>query len=275
MGCLQCRAHHVDVADALEGVIDPPAGHLDEHLVNGLVEILGVETFGRAEGAGQVELVRIGVDADDATRPGLARTLHHGQTDAAEAEDGHGVARLHLGRVVDGADAGGHTTTQQADVLGIGIRIDPGQRDLGDDRVFAEGRAAHVVVKRLALVRKARRAVGHHALALGCAHRDAQVGLAGLAEQALAALGGVEGDDMIAGLDAGHTFTHLDDDARAFMAQHDREQTFRVIARQGEGIGMADAGVRDPDEHLALAWRLDVDLDDFQRLSGLEGHGCT
>ena len=40
-----------------------------------------------------------------------------------------------------------------------------------------------------------------------------------------------------------------------------------------ERIGVAHAGVRDPDQHLALARRLDVDLDDLQRLAGGEGDG--
>ena len=35
---------------------------------------------------------------------------------------------------------------------------------------------------------------------------------------------------------------------------------------------MANAGIRDPDKHLALARRLDVDLDDFQWLSRPEGN---
>src|SRR3546814_259334 len=134
---------------ALEGVIDTPTGHLDENLVNRLVEVLRVEAFGRAEGTSQLELRWIGVDGDDATCLGLACPLNRSEPDAAEAEDGHRVTRLNLGRVVNSADAGGHTATQQADMLGIGVRVDLGQRDFGHHRVFAEGRAAHVVVDRL------------------------------------------------------------------------------------------------------------------------------
>ena len=93
--------------------------------------------------------------------------LNRSEPDAAEAEDGHRVTRLNLGRVVNSADAGGHTATQQADMLGIGVRVDLGQRDFGHHRVFAEGRAAHVVVDRLAVVAEAGGAIGHHALALG------------------------------------------------------------------------------------------------------------
>ena len=58
---------------------------------------------------------------------------------------------------------------------------------------------------------------------------------------------------MVAGLDAGDALAHLDHNARALMAQHDRKQPFGVFAREREGVGVADAGVRDLDQHLALA----------------------
>src|SRR3546814_11137555 len=72
---------------ALEGVIDTPTGHLDENLVNRLVEALRVEAFGRAEGTSQLELRWIGVDGDDATCLGLACPLNRSEPDAAEAEE--------------------------------------------------------------------------------------------------------------------------------------------------------------------------------------------
>ena len=59
------------------------------------------------------------------------------------------------------------------------------------------------------------------------------------------------------------------------MAEHRREEALRVIARQGEGIGMADAGVGDLDQHLTFLGGSDIDLDHLQRLASLEGHGGT
>jgi len=78
---------------------------------------------------------------------------------------------------------------------------------------------------------------------------------------------------MVAGLHAGDAFAHLDHDAGAFMAQHHREQALGVIAAEGEGIGVADAGVGDSHQHLALLRRGDIDLDDLQRLAGSKGDG--
>lgn len=40
--------------------------------------------------------------------------------------------------------------------------------------------------------------------------------------------------------------------------------------RTGEGVGVAHAGIGDPDQHLALLRRGDVDLDDFERPAGRE-----
>ncbi|KAG1248519.1 hypothetical protein G6F68_013765 [Rhizopus microsporus] len=148
-----------------------------------------------------LELGRIGIHRDDAAGLGLARTLDHRQADAAAAEHRHAVAFLHLGGVVHRADAGGDAAAEQADVFRVRVRIDLRQRHFGHYGVLAEGRAAHVVVQRLAVVAEAAGAVGHHALALGGAHLLAEVGLAGQAELALAALGRVERDDVVARLE--------------------------------------------------------------------------
>ena len=141
------------------------------------------------------------------------------------------------------------------------------ERDFGDHGVLAERGAAHVVIERLAVVAEAARAVGHHALALGRAHGHAQIGLAALAEQTLAAFGGVKRDHVIARLHAGHAFTHFHDDPGALVAEHDGEEAFGVVAGEREGIGMTNAGMRDLDQHLTLAGRFDVDLDDLEGLA--------
>ena len=120
----------MDVADALEGMIDAPARHLDQHLLDGLVMVLGVDALGCTELACQLELGRIGVDGDDATRLRLARTLNRREADAAEAEHGDRVSGLDLGGIVDCADAGRDAAAEQADMFGVCLGIDLGERDL-------------------------------------------------------------------------------------------------------------------------------------------------
>ncbi len=73
------------------------------------------------------------------------------------------------------------------------------------------------MIEGLAIVREAGGAIGHQTLALRFADSDAQVGLARHAEIALAALGSVERNHVIARPDAGDAFTDLDNDARALV----------------------------------------------------------
>src|SRR5690606_31391778 len=126
--------------NAFEGMVDAPAGHLDDDLLHWRLVLARIDAVGGAELARQVELGRVGVDGDDASGLRLARALDHRQTDAAEAEHRHRVAFLHLRRIVHGADAGGDTATQPTYLFWIGLRVHLRQRNLGDDGVFAEGR---------------------------------------------------------------------------------------------------------------------------------------
>ena len=114
--------------------------------------------------------------------------------------------------------------------------------------------------------RKARGAVRHHALALGGAHRRAQVGLAALAEQAFATFGGIQRNHMVAHLHTGDAFTHRYHDAASLVTEDDGENTFRVIARQRKGIGMADARGNDANPHFAGLWWHHVHFLDGQGL---------
>src|SRR5690606_23443024 len=83
---LERRAHHLDVADALEAVVHAPAGHLHDHLLDGALMVLRVDAVGGAHLGRQPELVWVGVDGDDAPGPGLLRALDHGKADRTEAE---------------------------------------------------------------------------------------------------------------------------------------------------------------------------------------------
>ena len=171
-----------------------------------------------------------------------------------------------------GTNARRHTTTQQTHFFGVGGGIDFGQRNFIAHGVFAEGAATHVMKNRLTLVGKTRGAIGHQPLALCGAYFLAQIGFAREAKLAFAALGGVERNDMIARLQAGDALTDLDHHARTLMPQHGWENALRVIATQGECIGMAHAGVADLDQYLALFGRGHVDLNDLQGLACGKGH---
>jgi hypothetical protein len=80
---------------------------------------------------------------------------------------------------------------------------------------------------------------------------------------------------VVACLHAGDAGTDLDDHACALMTENGGKQPFRIGARQREVIGVTDARRLDLDQHFAGARTLEIDLDDLQRLSCLEGDGGT
>jgi hypothetical protein len=197
---LQRLAHDVDVADALEGIIDAAVGHLLDRLNQIAAEVLGrIESIGRAQGGRHGKFVGVEVDGDDSPGLGHHRALNHRQTDAAEAEYRDRRTWLDLGRIQHCADAGGDAATEQAHFVQRRGGIDLGQRDFRHHGVFGEGRATHVVKQRLTLAGKAAGVVGH----VTGPHRGgdglAQVGFRRTAIFAFAAFRDVERNDMIAG----------------------------------------------------------------------------
>ena len=77
MAALQRRTHHVHVANALKGIIHTAVGEFDNHFLNGVVVVLGVDEIGGAELPGQCFLGRVGVDSNDALCLGHHRALNH------------------------------------------------------------------------------------------------------------------------------------------------------------------------------------------------------
>lgn len=204
---------------------------------------------------------------------GELEALDDVEADAAQPEHDGLCAGLYLGRVEHRADAGRHAAADVADLVERRVLADLRHGDLGQHRVVGEGRAAHVVMQLLAVERESRGAVPHHALPLRGADGGAQVGLARQARRALAAFRRIEGDDVVALLDALHARPDVDDDAGTFMAQDGREQPLGIGTRQGEFVGVTDAGRLDLDQHLASLRPLQLHIKDLQRLALLDGDG--
>src|SRR5699024_3360229 len=116
VAALQRLAHDVDVADALERVIDAAVGQVDDDLLDGVIVVFGVDEIGGSELTCQIELVGVDVDGDDALGAGHDRALDDCQADRAKAEDGHRRTGLDFRSVEHGTNAGGHATAEQADL---------------------------------------------------------------------------------------------------------------------------------------------------------------
>src|SRR5690606_9715891 len=257
---LQRRAHDVGVAGAVEGVVGPAAGQLDQmgHQVAG--DVLRIDEVGPAEAAAPFLFRRVDVDPDNHVGPDHLQPLDDVQADAAEAEH-HAVGpRLDPSRIDHRADAGGHAAADVAGLVERRVLADLRHRDLGQHRVVREGRAAHVVGDRLALVGEAAGAVGHQPLALGPPDGRAQVGLAAQARLTLAAFGRVQRDHVVADFDRGDARPHLDHHAGALVPEDRREDALAVEAVQRIGVGVADAGRLDLDQHLPGPRAFQIDL---------------
>src|SRR5262249_45870075 len=111
--------------------------------------------------------------------------------------------------------------------------------------------------------------------ALGGADLLAQVGFAREAVFALAAFRRIERDHVVSRLERSHARAGFDHHTGSLMAENRREQALRVLAREGELVGMADARRLDLDHHFAGARAVEIDVRDRERLARLEGDGGT
>jgi hypothetical protein len=272
MAAFERLAHHVGIAGAVEAVVGAAVGEVEDRLHHLVVaDFLRIDEVGHAESLGHRALGRVDVDADDAVGADQFGALDDVESDAAEPEHDDVRAGLDAGGPDHRADAGGDAAADVADLVERSVLSDLRHGDLGHHREVGEGRAAHIMVDRLVPEAEARRSVGHQALALGGANRRAEVGLLRQARFTLAAFGGVERDDVVADLHRGDSGPDLADDPGAFMAEDRRKDSLRILALQRVGVGVADPGRHDLDQHLARLRAIEVDLVDLQGLVRSDG----
>ena len=250
VAALEGLAHHFDIADAFERIIDAAVGHVDDRR-HDVFLVPGIDEVRHAELLRQGAFARIDVDTDDAVRADDTRALYHVEADAAEPENGDVRSRFHLGGIHHRPEAGGHAAADVADL--VEGRIFPNLRDgdLRQHREIRERRGAHVVKDGLAVERKARSAVRHQAPALGFPDSAAEVRLAGQAELALPALGRIERDHVIARRDRRHPRADFHHDACAFVTHHGGEQSLGIGPGERVRIRVTDPGRLDLHHHFA------------------------
>ena len=129
--------------------------------------------------------------------------------------------------------------------------------------------------KGLPIERKAAGAVRHQALALRGTDCLAEVGFGMQTVIALAAFGGIQGNDVIAFLQGFNTRAHVDNDTGAFMAKNGGKLAFRVVTAQSECIGVAYAGGFQFNKNFPGLWTFEVDFTDFEGPAGGNGDCCA
>lgn len=252
MAGLEGGAHNTDVTGAVEGVVAATVGHLDEMLLDALAVELGrVDEVGGTELAGPGLLAVVHIDGDDLAGLVLHTTLDDRETNAAGTEDGNVGALLDLGGDGGSAVTGRDTAAQQAGAVEGSLGGDGDDGDVGHDGVLREGGSAHEVQDVLAAGPEACGPIGHDTATLGGSDLTAEVGLSGLAELALAALGGaasvsnlplrvdgrtagtgvvLESNNVVTGLHVGDALSNRLDDTGTLVAEDDGEGTLGVLS---------------------------------------------
>ena len=197
---LQGRAHQVDIAHGLEGVIQPAPGHLDQNVLDRLRhESFGLMHSVAPSALASGNLAVVDVDADDLARHRSSPRPGSPPCRPRPGQRPRRMAPFSTLAVLRTAPMPVGTAQPITDALDSGASgVDLGHRDLGQHGVFAERAGAHVVQDLLALVGEARGPVRHQPRALGLADGLAKVGLAGLDVGTVRVLGDVERDDMVA-----------------------------------------------------------------------------
>src|SRR5882757_2457089 len=272
MAAFERLTHDVDVADALEAVIRAAVGEIDEVRHEIAADLLGIDEMRHAEFLGERFAFRIDVDADDLVGADEFRALNDIEADAAQAEYHDVGAGFHLGGIDDGADAGGHAAADIAHLVERGIFTNLGHRNFRKHGEIRKSRTTHVVMDHLLADGESAGSVGHDALSLRGANRRAEIGLLREAGLALAALRGIERNDMVAFLDRCHAGSDIDDDAGSLVPENRGEQSLGIGAGAGKFIGMADTGRFDFHQYLSGARPLQIYHRDLERLAGGVGN---
>src|SRR6266571_6394420 len=159
MASLQRLAHDRDTAGAVEGVVGatnlvrPALRHVDEVCNQVAAGLFGIDEMRHAEPLAPLLLGVVDVDPDDHVGAGEPQALDDVEADAAKPEhDGLGTG-VHLSGVEHGADAGGDTAANVADLVEGGVLANFGDGDLGQHREIRKRGRAHVMVHNLAIER--------------------------------------------------------------------------------------------------------------------------
>ena len=237
---LQAIGEELGGAHHFESMVDSSSHLLD--LTDHVNPLVGQDEVGSAEVDGESLLFRDSVHSDDLTRPAEPGRLDDIETDTARTDDHTRIAELQAGPVEHCARAGDHPAADQRRGGERHLRRYRDALVLAHDRLLDEGPYTSEVVERLVAF-----TVGLGEVAHGHA---AVAGVASLTVTAVPAIAEGRQDDVVADRAVGDGRPSLHDNARGFMARHERSGHV-VLAVHATQIGSANPGGFDFDPHLA------------------------
>src|SRR5262249_54525940 len=193
--------------------------------------VVGQESLRRADTHCHLELVRVDVDGDDTAGLREASALDARESDPAAPDDGDGRARLHAGRVLDRSDTRRNPAADDRHDVERRVVADLDRPRRGHDDSLGERGDAEVVVEDLVAAPPAGRAVEQDAL--NADGLRGELALPWPAREALAALPTLRNpreDDVVAWGERVDAGPDGGDDARALVAEHDRQRDVPVAA---------------------------------------------
>ena len=109
-------AHHVNVTDAFEAVVNTTTGHLDQ-MVDHVLNLTWVNKVGHAKLTRQVGLRGVQINTNDSRGTDHTSALDHIKSNASQSKDSNGRTCFNFHRERDGANACRHTTADVADLI--------------------------------------------------------------------------------------------------------------------------------------------------------------
>mmetsp|Transcript_14356 Transcript_14356/g.28863 ORF Transcript_14356/g.28863 Transcript_14356/m.28863 type:complete len:348 (+) Transcript_14356:1328-2371(+) len=224
VSAFQSGPHHLHVTGAVESVVTPPLGHLDNLLLHGDVFfVCGVENVRGSPLLCECELGGVQVDSDDLAGSCHLGCLDHCEADCSDAEHRDCGPWMDLNGIPDSSEAGADSTPEQTRFLERVGRVDLRTRDLSQYRILGERTRAHEMKNlRTVLQREPHSPVRHHSLALSSTDGGAKVRLRRAAENAsrLVALRRVARHNVISRLHREHALPDRFDDCASLVTEN-------------------------------------------------------
>ncbi len=175
MSSFQSRIHRLDMTHTGEGVVHTAVCHLDQVVLDRLVNLSGVDEVCRTELTGNFFLAVIDIDGDDAGSALADETLDDRKSDRTHTEDSGCRAFFNLNIIFYRFQTGRYTAAQETDLVHRCLIRNLTDIDVIDHCIFRESRRSHEMIEILAFIRETGCSVTHDTFTLRVRYCRAEV----------------------------------------------------------------------------------------------------